>query len=327
VHDWEARGEVVLFDEVQRILTRATCSWAGVPIEDHEMAARARDFGLMIDAFGGVGPRLWKGKLARARTERWMKEAVERARSTSGSERPESALAVMSGHRDLKGRLLPARVAAVELINVIRPTVAVSWFIAFAALALHEHPAAREQLAREGAGSFADLFMQEVRRYYPCTHYLGARVRQPFVWRGHRFGTGTLVVLDVYGTDHDPRLWDAPDEFRPSRFEGWPGDPFSFIPQGGGSRTVGHRCPGEWITMHNTALALHFLTRGMVYEIAPGQDLRIDRGRMPTRPASGVVVRHVRALEALDRPAPPLPSTFAVRGASAEARGGGEGRS
>jgi hypothetical protein len=34
---------------------------------------------------------------------------------------------------------------------------------------------------------------------------------------------------------------------------------------------------------------------------------------MPTRPASGVIIQNVRATEALDRPAPRLPSVSAVR--------------
>lgn len=46
-------------------------------------------------------------------------------------------------HTDLEGNLLDEQIAAVEVINVLRPTVAVSRFIVFCALALHQYPGYR----------------------------------------------------------------------------------------------------------------------------------------------------------------------------------------
>jgi fatty-acid peroxygenase len=276
IRRWQAVGTIVLFDEVQTILAESVCAWAGVPLAPREVAQRARDLAAMVDAFGGVGPRLWKGKIARARSERWIAGLVEQVRSGKRHAPPGTALHVIAHHRELDGSLLSPRVAAVEILNVVRPTVAIAWYIAFAALALHQHPQARERLVHEqhgeNAGEYADLFMQEVRRFYPFTPYLGALVRQPFDWHGQHFARGNMVLLDVYGTNHDPRLWPEPGEFRPERFQQWDGDMFNYIPQGGGSREAGHRCPGEWITMHHVTLALHFLTRCMSYEVVPDQD-------------------------------------------------------
>lgn len=321
IRAWERADAVVLFDEVQQVLAAAVCEWAGVPLAPDEIPARARDLMLMVDAFGGVGPRLWKGKLARHRAERWIADLIEDVRRGGVHAEPDTALHVMAQHRELDGSLLDARTAAVEVLNVLRPTVAVAWYIAFAALALHEHPAAQAALAREpfdgSAGEATDLFMQEVRRYYPFTPFLGATVRRPFDWRGHRFTPGTLVLLDVYGTNHDPALWDEPDAFRPERFRHWRNDAFGFIPQGGGDRATGHRCPGEWVTMHNITLALHVLTRCATYEVAPDQDLRIDLTRMPTRPRSGFVLRQVRATPLLDDAFPRQPSPTAARDSAA----------
>jgi fatty-acid peroxygenase len=322
IRRWQSGGDVVLLDEAQRVLAAATCAWAGVPVAPHDVHRRAHDFAAMVDAFGGVGPRLWRGKLARARTERWLASVIEEVRSGRSPAEPGTALDVMANARDLSGQPLAARTAAVELINVIRPTVAISWYVAFAAIALHEHPGERERIAREqtrddSAGACADAFMHEVRRFYPFTPFLGAKVSAPFTWKGCRFEPGTLVLLDVYGTDHDARCWTDPEHFRPDRFIDAGYAPSAFIPQGGGDRATGHRCPGEWTTMHNLALALHFLTRCMTYELAPGQDLRVSLRRMPARPASGVVIRQVRATERLDAAAPSLPSSTATRESAA----------
>jgi cytochrome P450 len=52
--------------------------------------------------------------------------------------------------RDREGNLLDKQMAAIELINVVRPTVAISWYIVFTAMALHDHPDYRKKLLREG---------------------------------------------------------------------------------------------------------------------------------------------------------------------------------
>src|SRR5688572_20639576 len=87
----------------------------------------------------------------------------------------ESPLNVVASHRDLSGALLSARVAAVEVLNLLRPIVAVSVFITDAAHALHLNPGCRERLRRNEIG-YADLFVQEVRRFYPFFPAVVARV-------------------------------------------------------------------------------------------------------------------------------------------------------
>ncbi|MEH7663233.1 cytochrome P450, partial [Bacillus velezensis] len=58
---WEGSNRIVLFDEAKKGLCRAACEWAGVPLKDSEVKERAEDFTDMVDAFGAVGPRHWKG--------------------------------------------------------------------------------------------------------------------------------------------------------------------------------------------------------------------------------------------------------------------------
>jgi cytochrome P450 len=78
----------------------------------------------------------------------------------------ECALAVVAAHRGPEGELLDLRTAGVELLNFLRPIVAVSRFIAFAALALLQEPRWRAKFA---GGEEDDLrgFVDEARRLYP----------------------------------------------------------------------------------------------------------------------------------------------------------------
>lgn len=288
---WQGAGTVVLLDEVREILCRAVCRWAGVRMSEEEAGRRTRELGAMIDNAGGVGPKSWWALMLRTRTERWAAEVIERIRARELQVEGGSPVQVLASHREPDGRPMETATAAVELINLMRPTVAVARFVTFSALALHEHPERRRALAAGGPDELR-MFVQEVRRFYPFFPFVGGRVRNGFAWRGHRFSEGDWVLLDLYGTNRDARLWDEPDAFRPERFRNWDESAFSLIPQGAGDHFTGHRCPGEWITIELMKAALRLLTTGMHYRV-PEQDLRIDLRRMPAVPRSRFMIADV----------------------------------
>ncbi|MFI7608004.1 cytochrome P450 [Micromonospora sp. NPDC049366] len=288
---WEGTGPIVLYDEVGRMLTRAACAWAGVPLAESQVCRRTADLHSMIDSGAALGPRHWRGLLARRRSERWAADLVDRVRAGALPAPAGSALRVIADHRDSRGRPLPRRIAAVELLNVLRPTVAVDRFVVFAALALHDHPAWRQRVRGDDAAT--ESFVQEVRRYYPFFPVAAARVRRSFDWQGYHFPRGRRVLLDLYGTNHHPALWPEPERFRPERFDGGPPDAYRLIPQGGGDHTTGHRCAGEWLTIELMKRAVTNLTSCMRYDVPP-QDLALDLHRVPTLPPSGFLVANVR---------------------------------
>ena len=102
-----------------------------------------------------------------------------------------------------------------------------------------------------------------------------------------------MVVLDLYGTNHDARAWEKPEEFRPERFRDWNGSLFNFIPQGGGDPALNHRCAGEWITVELMKVAAKFLAGRLTY-VVPDQDLQFDKSKFPSLPRSGFVMSNVR---------------------------------
>lgn len=293
IETWEQTGRVVLFDEVRELLCRAVCAWTGVPLRESEVEQRTADLGAMIDGSGAIGLRHWQGRRARTRAERWLEKRIMQVRGGKLKAAEGSALHAVSWHRTLDDELLDPKTAAVELLNVLRPTVAVARYVVFAAHALHEHPESRSQL-RAGTDDEVERFVQEVRRLYPFFPFVGVRVRKSFTWNGYRFPDGQRTVLDLYGTNHDARAWDAPDTFRPTRFRHWDESPFDFIPQGGGDHATGHRCPGEWITIALMKNALHVLTEEMSYDV-PEQDLRIPLSSMPALPNSRFAINNVHS--------------------------------
>lgn len=325
--------EVALFDEVALVLARAVAGWAGLPDRDDCSVGRlARDCVAMVDGFAAPGPRHLRARRARARQEGLLSGAVVRAREEAPCEPPAglpdppihlaspvpsapptssapygppapyvvpaarvTPFDAVVAHQEADGRLLDPTTAAVELLDIVRPAVAITWLVTFAAHALHTRPTVRRRLA-EGDRDFAVSFAHEVRRFYPFIPFVGALARGgPGPAPGERVPAGTLLLLDVYGQNHDPGLWDEPYRFVADRFVDAPPDPDTLIPQGGGPRE-GHRCPGEDITVA--------VLSGLAQELArlgfavPGQDLRISLRRVPTRPREGfrmLVVARPRA--------------------------------
>jgi fatty-acid peroxygenase len=175
----------------------------------------------------------------------------------------------------------------VELLNIVRPTVAISWFLSFAGDALIRWPGNREPLAA-GDAAFTEAFVHEVRRFYPFAPFVAGLAPQDLQWDGERIPAGAMVVLDLYGQNHDPAQWGDPYTFRPERFLGRDIGPFELVPQGGGDPRTGHRCPGEQIVVSVLSALVAKLAR-LEYAV-PEQDLEISLRRLPARPADGVVL-------------------------------------
>jgi fatty-acid peroxygenase len=289
---WQDQEQVVLHREAEAVLCRAVCRWAGVPATGAELAQRTEEFSAMIDGAGAIGPRNWRGLAMRSRTEHWARKLVDRVREGRLQPSAQTALAVIARHREPDGQLITSDAAAVELINVLRPTVAVARYIVFGALAMHEFPEARARIAA-GDEAYLTMFTHELRRYYPFFSSIGGRATHAFDWHGLHFAKGTWVLLDLYGTNHHPAIWGDPDNFRPERFERWESSGFDLVPQGGGDYYSGHRCAGEMATVELIKSAMRLLATRIHYDVPP-QDLRVSLSRMPTLPASGFVIRSVR---------------------------------
>lgn len=291
VRDWEAADEVVLYDEVREMLTRAVCAWAGVPLPDAEVKKRTAQLTTLFQDAGAVGPKHWRARRSRQKLEKWTSRMILEVRDDTLQPQKESALYVIATWRDPDGELLPPKVAAVELLNVLRPTVAVSVFIVHAVHALHWYPEWSQRL-KNGA-ALLDPFVQEVRRLYPFFPAVAARVKTAFEWNGYRFPEGCRVLLDLYGTNTDPRSWDAPRDFRPERFQSRVEDPYDFIAQGGGDHHLNHRCPGEWIAISQMKAFCEYFVGSIDYDV-PDQDLEIDTKELPPLPKTRMILCNVR---------------------------------
>jgi fatty-acid peroxygenase len=212
----------------------------------------------------------------------WACDLVRAARSPEAAQRGDP-VARVARWRDGDGAPLDEGAAATEVLNLLRPTVAIAVYVTFVALALHRHSRHRARVAEDAA--FRLAFVQEVRRLYPFFPAVAARTVAATVWREEEIAADTRAVLDLYGTCRDPAVWEEADAFRPERFLDWSGDLWALIPQGGGPRGETHRCPGEDITIRLMAFfAREFARAG--YEVAT-PDARPNYRAAPALPKGG----------------------------------------
>ncbi|WP_445258998.1 cytochrome P450 [Nocardioides aurantiacus] len=282
---WDGQDRVHLYDVLVEVYGAAVLRWAGIDVDAEEERRTSHDLATIVDAFGVRGTSYLRGYLARHRANRWARRLVREERAR---DRPTTGTVL---GRVAAERGLSDAVAAVELLNVLRPTVAVAYFGAFAAHALELRPDWRDRCA---AGDPADLwaFGHEVRRLYPFVPLLPGRLLRRLVWQGRSFPRGSFMVLDVQGTNRDPARWDRPGEFDPARFVGREPGAFDYVPQGGGDPAHGHRCPGEPLAVGILEVTVRELARTS-FRLEP-DSRAVPLRRVPSLPAHGVELRDVR---------------------------------
>jgi fatty-acid peroxygenase len=211
----------------------------------------------------------------RRRRERQVRAVVRRIRAGALALPADAPVRIVAEHRSLDGAPLDVASAAVEIINLTRPIVAIAHFVALAAVALDRHPEWRARLA--GDDGWLEPFAEEVRRLYPFFPLIGGRARTAFEWQGETVAAGTWMLLDLYGTNHDPATFAEPFTFSPERRLSWRDQSFDFVPQGGGRAEETHRCPGERFTVETMALVLGFLLRETGCRLRGPERVPLDR--------------------------------------------------
>lgn len=296
---WFAGGHRTAYDAAIGAFGRASMKWAGLPGTSEAKTRWSARLAQIVDGFGvPYSPEYLLATVNRHWSDRHAQHLVEAMRSGTLDADEGTALYKWAWHRDQEDKLLPTRLAGIELQNSIRPMIAVARFVAFAAKELHDRPEWRMRIAAETAergsvvgGSLATAFAQEIRRTAPFVPMLPGWAVTDVELDGDRVPAGGRVVLDILGTNTDDRSWERAAEFDPGRFLGV--DDYealtAFVPHGGADVANGHRCPGEKLAVAGLASAIATLSDPRLSILGTGLD--VNRRRLPTKPASGGRVR------------------------------------
>ncbi|MGM9902743.1 MAG: cytochrome P450 [Enterococcus sp.] len=290
------QGTFELFDLSKIVLFTAICEWSGINLADYskEEINQLADYQISMISGTVTSPiDHFKGMDHRKKSEKWAQKLIEEARENPVPGKENVALYAFANATDLERNLLPIEIAAVELLNIIRPTVALTVWVDLMGHALFSRPDLRQQLKNDFA-NLQDPFIQEMRRYYPFFPMLPAFALRDVEVDGYLISKDSWVILDLYGTNHDERTVESPDAFLINRYVGKAkeisyDEEYEMIAQGGGDFRKMHRCAGEWITLHSLRVFSDQLVNQFEFSV-PEQDWTIPFNQFPTYPNSRVLL-------------------------------------
>lgn len=289
IDSWKKQETIVFYDEMKKLLCNAVFRWVGYPIEGEQLKVRTKEISSMFETPVAFGPKHWYGKIARNIVENDLGEIVENLRNQKIQVDKNSILYNFTFYQDENKEFLPKEIVAVELLNILRPTIAIAVYSNFIILALNKFPTEKEKIKM--FSDYSEMFVHEIRRFYPFFPFVAAKVKSNFEWNGYLFEEGTIALLDLFGTNRDSNLWENADEFKPERFS-QKAMLNHLIPQGGGSYE-GHRCAGEQLTVEVMKVCVDYLVNKMDYTL-PEQDLTLNMNTIPCIPKSKIIMANIK---------------------------------
>jgi cytochrome P450 len=133
----------------------------------------------------------------------------------------------------------------------------------------------------------AHAVADEALRLFPPAWVITRHSRGADLLGGHEVPAGALVIVSPYLIHRDPRWWDAPDEFDPSRFIGAkPQRMAAYLPFGAGMRL----CIGRDFARWEMAVVLAELCRRFRFERLTGPQ-PTTLTEVTLRPSRGMLLR------------------------------------
>ncbi|HEX4838474.1 MAG TPA: cytochrome P450 [Solirubrobacteraceae bacterium] len=176
--------------------------------------------------------------------------------------------------RDESGEAMTDQELRDELVTLLlagHETTATA--VAWAVERLVRHADKLSRLVAEIDADEGDEYMQaviaETLRVRPVVPIVVRVLQEPLSIGGHELPKGTRVVPSIYLTNRNPRVYEAPGEFRPERFLESQPETFSWIPFGGGIR----RCIGASFA----TLEMKLILRTVLRELSPSVPARGGR--------------------------------------------------
>jgi cytochrome P450 len=116
---------------------------------------------------------------------------------------------------------------------------------------------------------FLERALKESMRCLPASAYLQRMVAEPVELGPFQLGRGSAVIFSQYMTHHMPRLYDAPDEFRPERWKMIDPSPYEYLPFGSGPRM----CIGAMLAMQTLMTTLPSILRRFRLAVVPDSEI------------------------------------------------------
>lgn len=222
-------------------------------------------------------------------------EEIASHRAHGGLEDREDILSLMMCAQDEDGNAMTDIELRDELVTLLlagHETTATSLSWAIERLLRTPHALARLTDDLDG-DAYLDAVIHETLRSRPVVPIVGRTLRVPLTFGEYEIPAGSFAGASLYGTNHNPAVYDEPQAFRPERFLDRKPDTYAWIPFGGGVR----RCIGAAFAQMEMKIILRaMLSRARLEAVDPRPE-RVRRRNITFVPEHGTTVR----VEAVDR--------------------------
>lgn len=231
-------------------------------------------------------------------------EEIAAHRAQGGLEDRDDILSLMMCARDEDGRPMTDVELRDELVTLLlagheTTATALSW--AVERLLRTPHALARliDELEED---AYLDAVIHETLRSRPVVPIVGRMVQAPLAFGAYELPAGSFAGASLYGTNHNPKVYDDPRAFRPERFLDRKPDTYAWIPFGGGVR----RCIGAAFAQTEMRIVLRAVLRRARLEAVDPAPERVRRRNITFVPQHGTTVR-VRAVDRVPARPGPVP--------------------
>jgi cytochrome P450 len=157
------------------------------------------------------------------------------------------------------------------------------------------HPAVIARLRSDlerGESRYLDAAIKESLRLRPVVPIAARKLSAPLTVGGRRYEPGTVLMPCIFLLHRNPKVYEAPEEFRPERFFNQQPATYAWIPFGGGVR----RCIGASFALLEMRIVVESVLRRLDLRPATRRDERIVRRAFTLSPKRGarVVATRVR---------------------------------
>jgi cytochrome P450 len=238
-----------------------------------ELAEPARTLAMLRFALARPSNDRPPGALGQAldRLDALIYAEIARRRAQSDLGERTDILSLLLQARDENGEAMTDGELRDELVSLLlagheTTSTATAW--AIERLVRHPDVLARllAEIDRDEEDDYMQAVIHETLRSRPVVPGVVRLLTEPMNVAGYELPAGTRVVLSIYLTNRNPRVYENPREFRPERFLDAAPDTFAWIPFGGGIR----RCIGASFAM----LEMKVMLRTMLRELRPSLPAR-----------------------------------------------------
>ena len=146
---------------------------------------------------------------------------------------------------------------------------------------------------------YLNCVIKESQRMYPAGPITPHESSTECMVGGYRIPRGTMLLVNIWAIQNDPRVWEEPRKFMPERFEEGvemeDKHGFKLMPFGSGRRG----CPGEGLALRMVGLVLGSLIQCFDWESVGGGMVDMSEGTGLTLPKAQPLLVRCRPRPAL----------------------------